>query len=116
MDSNVPVGLYRTYVRLDDQEFTYQNWCDNVKKGRTFLSGGPIIGLNVEGTEIGDTFRVSGPGEVQVNAFAESVIPINTLEIICNGRVVASTNFSEGKRRLEINEKVKIDSHSWIAA
>ena len=63
MDSNVPVGLYRTYVRLDDdEEFTYENWCANVKKGRTFLSGGPIIGLNVEGAEIGDVFRVSGPG------------------------------------------------------
>jgi hypothetical protein len=117
MDSNVPVGLYRTYVRLDDdQEFTYQNWCENVKKGRTFLSGGPIMGLNVEGAEIGDTFRVLGPGEVQVSAFAESVIPINTLEIICNGKVVASVKSKEGQRRLEINEKLKIDSHSWVAA
>ena len=117
MDSNVPVGLYRTYVRLDDdQEFTYGNWCENVKKGRTFLSGGPIIGLNVEGAEIGDVFQVSGPGEIQISALAESVIPINTLEIICNGRVVASAKSTEGQRRLEINEKLKVDSHSWVAA
>ena len=80
------------------------------------MSGGPIIDLNVEGAEIGDTFRVSGPGEVQVSAFAESVIPINTLEIICNGRVVASARSTEGQRRLEIKEKLKVDSHSWVAA
>ncbi len=39
MSSGVPVGLYRTYARLDE-EFSYAAWCAAVRAGRTFLSGG----------------------------------------------------------------------------
>ena len=35
MSSAVPVGLYRTYARLDE-EFSYEAWCRAVRSGRTF--------------------------------------------------------------------------------
>ena len=35
MSNEVPVGLYRTYARLDG-EFTYEAWCSAVRAGRTF--------------------------------------------------------------------------------
>jgi hypothetical protein len=117
MSSDVPVGLYRTYVRLrDDEEFSYDNWCKNVVRGRTFLSGGPIIHLSVDGREVGDTVRLSGPGTVEVEAWAESVLPINTLQIVQAGRVVASAESRDGTRRLELKEKLKVDGHTWISA
>lgn len=117
MGSDVPVGLYRTYARVaDDQEFTYDNWCQAVVAGRTFLSGGPIIHLSVDGQEIGDTVRMSGPGAVEVEAWAESVLPIFSLEIVQNGRVVASTQDPNGSRRLRVKTELNIDGHSWIAA
>ncbi len=117
MSSDVPVGLYRTYARLPyDQEFTYENWCRSVAAGRTFLSGGPIIHLAVDGAEVGDTLSMSGPGTVEVTAWAESVLPVFSLEIVQNGRVVARTDNRGGSRRLELREKIRIDGHSWIAA
>src|SRR5262249_1747839 len=67
MSSEVPVGLYRTYAYLPDQEFTYENWCSAVRAGRTFLSGGPIITLTVGGAQIGDTVSLPpGGGTVEV--------------------------------------------------
>ena len=48
MSSAVPVGLYRTYARLDE-EFSYETWCRAVRAGRTFLSGGPLVTLSVDG-------------------------------------------------------------------
>ena len=117
MSSDVPVGLYRTYAKLrKDQEFTYDNWCKSVVEGRTFLSGGPIITLSVEGAEIGDVINISGPGIVEIEASAESMIPIERLEIVQAGRVIASTEVKGGTRRLEIKEKLKIDRNTWIAA
>ena len=117
MSSDVPVGVYRTYARLlEDDEFTYDNWCKNVKRGRTFLSGGPIIHLTVDGREVGDTVAISGPGTVEVEAWAESTLPINTLQIVRAGRVVASTESSNGTRRLQLKEKLQIDGHTWLAA
>jgi hypothetical protein len=117
MSADIPVGLYRTYANLgDDLEFTYDNWCQSVVRGRTFLSGGPIIHLSVDGHEIGDTVKLSGPGTVEVEAWSESVLPLGTLQIVQNGRVVASAESTGGTRRLELKEKLKVDGHTWIAA
>ena len=33
MSSDVPVGLYRTYTRIPDEEFSYESWCNNVARG-----------------------------------------------------------------------------------
>jgi hypothetical protein len=117
MDNDVPVGAYRTYAYIpEDQEFTYDNWCRSVARGRTFLSGGPILHFTVDGHEIGDTARLSGPGTVEVEAWAESIFPVHRLEIVQNGRVVAATESKAGARRLEIREKIRVDGHTWLAA
>ena len=117
MSSDVPVGFFRTYARLrDGEEFTYESWCENVARGRTFLSGGPIISLSVDGHQVGDTVDLSGPGTVEVEAWAESTLPIDVLEIVQAGRVVASTEWSGGTRRLELRERLQIDGHTWLAA
>ncbi len=116
MSSDVPVGLYRTYAYMPDQDFTYDNWCNAVSKGRTLHSGGPIIHLSVDGHQVGDTVQVSGPGTVEVQAWSESIFPIHTLEIVQGGRVVASTEDRGGTRRLELKAHVKVDGHTWLAA
>jgi hypothetical protein len=118
MTSDVPVGLYRTYVYVPpDQDFTYETWCANLAAGRTFMSGGPILSFSVDGHAIGDTLRLSGNGgTVEVAALAESIFPIHTLEIVQQGRVVASTEDHAGTRRLELKSSLKVDGHTWLAA
>ncbi len=118
MSSDVPVGLYRTYVYIPpDQDFTHQTWCASLAAGRTFMSGGPIISFSVDGHAIGDTVRLSGNGgTVEVEAWAESIFPIHTLEIVQQGRVVAATEDRTGARRLELKTRVKVDGHTWLAA
>ena len=115
MTSDVPVGMYRAYVKLDD-EFTYESWCRGMASGRTFLSGGPMIHLSVDGAEIGDIVSLSGSGTVEVEAWAESIFPIHTLQIVQRGRVVASADDEKGTRRLELRERLRIDGNTWLAA
>ena len=117
VSSDIPVGLYRTYVHIPEEEgFDYDNWRKNVARGRTFVSGGPIIHFSVEGHQLGDTMRLSGAGTVEVEAWAESIFPVHTLEIVQEGRVVASAEDRKGARRLELKAKVKVDGHTWLAA
>ena len=117
MSSDVPVGMYRTYVRIpDDEEFTYESWCRNVAKGRTVLSGGPIIHLTVDGYEVGDTVELSSAGTVEVSAWAESVVPMSKLEIVQEGKVVASSEVDKPTRKLSLHETIKVDGNSWLAA
>jgi len=118
MSSDVAVGLYRTYVFIpQEQDFTYETWCANLAAGRTFMSGGPIISFSVDGHAIGDTVRLSGNGgTLEVEAWAESIFPIHTLQIVQQGRVVAETEDRAGVRRLELKSRIKVDGHTWLAA
>jgi hypothetical protein len=113
MSSAVPVGLYRTYARLDE-EFSYEAWCRAVRSGRTFLSGGPLVTLSVDGCEPGDTVELSGQGTVSVHAVVRSIFPLHSLEVVHNGEVVARAEASGG-RQAEINEELRIHANSWIA-
>jgi hypothetical protein len=118
MSSEVPVGLYRTYVRIpDDEEFTYDSWCRNLRAGRTFQSGGSIIDFTVDGQQVGDTLSLTGNGgTVEVEARAESILPLHRLEIIQQGRVVASTEEPAGARRLHLRASIPVRGHTWLAA
>lgn len=115
MSSQVPVGLYRTYAKLGDDAFSYDAWRRAVEAGRTFLSAGPLLTLEVDGHDIGDTVRLDGPGTVSVSASAEGTMPIASLEIVRNGEVVAATT-DTGARRLEVAAELRVDGDGWIAA
>ena len=116
MSSEVPVGLYRTYARLGDEPFSFEGWCRAVREGRTFLSGGPIIRLRVDGADVGDIVHLSGAGTVTVEATAESVLPMAALQVVMNGEVVAAVDEPTSARQLKIRAEVAVDGDSWIAA
>src|SRR5690348_1836368 len=113
MSSAVPVGLYRTYARLDE-EFSYEAWCRAVRSGRTFLSGGPLVTLSVDGRQPGDTVALSGPGTVSVHATVRSIFPLGSLEVVRNGEIVMKAD-AGGGRQAEISGELRIDGNSWLA-
>ncbi|MBN64312.1 MAG: hypothetical protein CME20_23365 [Gemmatimonadetes bacterium] len=118
MSSDVPVGIYRTYVQIpDDEPFTYDNWCKYMAAGRTFHSGGPLLRFSVDGHAVGDTVQLPGNGgTVEVQVEADSVLPIHVLEVVQEGRVVASSEEAKGARKLSLKAEVKVEGHSWLAA
>jgi len=118
MTSDVPVGLYRTYVQIPPgEEFTYDSWCRNLAAGRTFLSGGPLLSFTVEGAVIGDTVRVpEGGGTVEVVAEVSSIFPVHCLQVVERGRVIAEAEAPAGAWHLQLRERVRVDGDTWLAA
>jgi len=118
MSSEVAVGQYRTYAYIPpEEEFTYENWCKAVRAGRTFLSGGALIHLSVEGAQIGDTLKLPpGGGTVEVEAVAESIFPIHTLQIVQQGQVGASVDEPKGANRLHLKTRLRVTGNTWMAA
>ena len=117
MSSEVPMGLFRTYVYIPKEKpFTFETWCDGLKDGRTFLSSGPIVGFTVEGKPIGSVVDLpSSGGDVQVEATADSIFPIHRLELIERGMVIAEAVNVAGARHLRLNERVRVRSNTWLA-
>jgi len=118
MGAYCPLGWMRTYALLDTgREFDYGNWAEAVRAGRTFASTGPLIDMTVEGSQVGDTIELPpGGGRLEVAARTESVWPLGKIEIVHNGRVVATTNARKGALSLKARTKVKVKRSGWIAA
>ena len=117
MTSDVPVGLYRTYVYLPpDEEFTYDSWCRALRSGNTFLSGGPLIRMLADGQPMGATLVRKGGGTVEVEAWVQSIFPVHVLELVQAGEVVASTEEAKGARELRLRASLKVSGDTWIAA
>ena len=118
MSAGMPVGGVRTYARLDENRpFTFENWAEAVRAGRTYSSSGPLIDISVEGRGMGEEVNLTGGrGTVELCASAECAWPIHRLEVVRNGEVVAETYRKNGAKKLEVKAKVKVEGSSWFAA
>src|SRR5262249_30001197 len=82
----------------------------------TFVSNGPMLFLDVDGREPGGEIRLGGPASVRVSARAQSIVPMDTLELIVNGEVVATAKASSDGKSVRMSESVRLQRSSWIAA
>lgn len=118
MANTTPVGLYRTYVHLEeDTPFSFESWMAGLRAGRTFVSGGVLVSFEVDGRGPGAEIEVGRGGTVEVRATARSIFPLHSLQIVEQGRVVASSEvIGNGEFSLEINERIRVDGDTWLAA
>ncbi|NIM93762.1 MAG: hypothetical protein GTO18_08640 [Anaerolineales bacterium] len=118
MTAEVPVGLNRTYVHIPEEEpFNYENWTKYLRLGRTFVTTGPMLRFTVDGAQVGDTITLpKSGGTVEVEAEARSIFPIHSLEIVQEGRVVASSEDQEGTNRLSLKSALTINRNTWLTA
>jgi hypothetical protein len=116
MSANTPIGAVRTYARIaDDQPFTYDSWMEAIRRAETFVTYGPLLEFEVEGTRMGGCIKMSpSGGTVDVTWQVASVtIPMSRVELIVNGEIRESVSVSpeEGSGHWSIN----IDESSWLA-
>lgn len=108
-------GSVRVFARLDGP-FRYDAWLEAIRGGRTFVSTAPLLEFSVDGAEVGETREAKRGERVRVRAVSRSRIPIERLEIVQDGRVVATE--SNPKREIEVvlDRKIRIEASSWLAA
>jgi TolB protein len=111
-----PPGSDRTFARVEGR-LTMQSWMDAVRRGRTFMSTGPLLLLEVDGHEPGDeiTVAATGPSSVRAKVEALSITPMDSLQIIVNGQV-ATTVAARDKRSISFDGPVAMPDGGWIAA
>jgi hypothetical protein len=118
MSAGMPVGGARTYAKLDpNRPFTFKNWGAAIRAGRTFTTSGPLIDLSVDGHAVGDEIKMPrGGGAVELEASATCAWPMNLLEVVVNGKVVAKTSSNKGTKSLKLRATTNISKSSWVAA
>ena len=90
-----------------------------MRAGRTFITNGPALWLEVAGRAPGAFLDVSAPGDLPVTVRWESQLPLNRVEVVHNGRVVARQAWPEGQRSGTLSARVPAapgDGDGWLAA
>ncbi|MFL5685600.1 MAG: CehA/McbA family metallohydrolase [Chloroflexota bacterium] len=119
MSAEVPVGAIRTYARLDpEQPLSFAGFAEAVRAGRTFVSSGTLMDIEVDGHGQGDVVELgAGGGTVDVKVRAWAAQPfVDTIELIHDGRVVATAGDGTPTERIELAERVTIGASGWLAA
>ncbi len=117
MGAWTPPGALRAYAYLGQDEFNFDHWAEAVRRGNTFMTSGPLLLFHADGHPPGEEIMLgAGGGTIEVQAKAISYVDIHLLEIIFNGRVVASREERSGTRQMTLKEKVQVPGVGWLAA
>jgi hypothetical protein len=113
-----PVGYDRVYVRLGKEKLEYGSFMKALKQGRSFSTNGPVLELEVDGKSgPGDRLDVRSRQEIRVRARARSRAPLESLELVVNGEVVAGQAAAgDAQRELTLEKALRPDRSAWVAA
>ncbi len=121
--SDIPWGSTMGETRVyayTGRGFSTDAWFGAVKRGRTFVSNGPMLTLRVDAGMPGDELNVNRNAElrIRVRAWAPPAIGSpKTLELIANGQVADTASSSDQKREeLKLDIRLRAASSQWIAA
>jgi hypothetical protein len=109
-----PVGMNRVYVK-SGAPLEHRRWLSALKAGRSFATNGPLLGMTVEGRELGgDVSLPAGGREVAVNVRLRSNVPVDHLELVLNGRVVRRIPLDRDRRSATATVRVSVDRSGWL--
>jgi Tol biopolymer transport system component len=108
------LGSARLYAYLGEK-LEWPRWVEAVRKGRTFVTNGPIIRTTVNGEIAGSEIRlpVEG-GRVTVQGRIDSIVPLDKIELFVNGQVAATIPWPAGEQGLSFSRQVDMKRSSWI--
>lgn len=122
--SDVPwggtIGEQRLYAYTGDQPFSADAWFEAVRRGRTFVTNGPMLELSVDDAMPGDELVVAENRKLRVRAKAwgdpERTLPLR-LEIIRHGEVLRTVEPQEpGQKELTLDFELEAGAGYWLAA
>jgi len=115
---STPIGYDRAYVRAGENP-SMTDFLEAWGEGKNFVTNGPMLFLKTsDGNRPGDTIELNDDGkEITFTAETISQQPLETLEIVMNGEVIAATtNIEPSPTKAEMSVKIKLKQSAWIAA
>jgi TolB protein len=109
-----PVGLNRVFVEVPTGPLKIEPWLDGLKRGRTFATNGPLLGFSLADQPIGGEVKLAPGGrEVKFTAWMRSLVPVDHLDVICNGQVVRELELNATRDSADEQGTIPISSSGW---
>jgi TolB protein len=108
------VGFDRVYVRAPQGPLNLDEWMNGLKKGRTFVTNAPLVEFTLGGEMVGGELKMErGKDQVAFTAKLRSIVPVNHLEIVCNGKVGKSLELSAGRDAADVTGTLPLRESGW---
>jgi TolB protein len=109
-----PVGLDRVFAKVPAGPVNTDQWLSSIKAGHTFATNGPLLGFTVDGHDVGDQIDLpAGPQQLQVTGWMRSLVPVDHLDVVCNGKAVNSVSLAGQRVRADFSTTIPISESTW---
>jgi len=115
-----PPGLARVFVRTGGggggAVLDHRRWLAGLKAGRTFVTNAPLLEFSLAGRGIGDEIPLSAGGgshRLVARVGLRSNVPIDHLEIVGNGKVVATIPLRGDRRTASDSVSIPVTTSGW---
>ena len=109
-----PVGMNRVYVNVR-APLTHRAFLNGLKAGRTFATNGPLLEFTVGGRGPGAELIVPlGTRRVVAMVRMRSMVAVDHLEVVHNGRVVRTLDLAGDRRRADARVDLEVDGSGWF--
>jgi hypothetical protein len=75
-----------------------------------------MLEFSVDGKEAGATLALQGPRKLPFHAVVDSRLPVDKVEVLVSGKVVATRDNPAGAARVEFAGELTIEDSAWVAA
>ena len=110
-------GRERFYTEIKGP-LTFQAWLEGIRRGRTFVTNGPVLEFRVDGQGMGSEVMLRKSESVQVEArvrFDPARDDVKRLEVIRNGDVLRSFPREGQSAEIRCRFEAEIERSSWLA-
>ena len=108
------VGFDRVYTWVPARPLNLEMWMDGLKRGRTFVTNGPLINFTLGGEMVGSELKLGSPQTaVPFTAQLRSIVPVDHLEVVCNGKVAQSLKLEGARDSADVKSTLPIQESGW---
>jgi TolB protein len=108
------IGFDRVYVWTPGWPAKIELWMDELKKGRTFATNGPLIEFKLGGEMVGSELKFDAPqAAVPFTAKLRSIVPVDHLEVVCNGKVAQTLRLEGARDTADMNGTIPLKESGW---
>jgi TolB protein len=108
-----PVGLNRVYAEQKPGPLKIEPWLAAIKAGRTFATNGPLLHFSLGGQLIGGEVRLGKKQEVPFSVQMSSIVPVEHLQIVCNGKVARDLAIDNDRTGAHADGSIPLDASGW---
>jgi len=108
-----PVGLNRVYAEVKPGPLKIEPWLGAIKAGRTFATNGPLLRFSLGGQGIGGEVRLDKKQEVKFSAEMSSIVPVDHLQMVCNGKVKRELALDSNRSSAHVDGSIPLDASGW---